>query len=116
MPLSPKASSNDDGQRKLNRVVRSKSMMAWSEIFRDAVCAKLEIHDSDDKAKPFYRDFTEEELAKIKYVLARLLDWKRWNSPDNDEIDRVMAGNKSVIKDWFRDHGLTAGYLMGAPE
>lgn len=36
---------NDLTQNKLNRMFRSKSIMAWSELLRDAVSAKLDITD-----------------------------------------------------------------------
>ena len=33
-----------------------------------------------------------------------------------DEVDRVLADNKSTVKDWLRSHALNIGYLMGAPD
>lgn len=107
---------NDSNQRKLNRLLRSKSMMAWSELLRDAVCAKIEIYDSDEKARPLYRHLDDASLKRIRSVVARLVDWKMWASPADDEIDRILADNKSEVKQWFKEKGLTAGYLMGAAE
>ncbi len=113
---NPKAGPLDDNQLKLNRLLRSKSMMAWTELLRDAICAKIELHDSDDKSRPFYRTLTEEELQKIKGVVTRLVGWKWWASPQDDEIDRVLSDNKSEVKSWFKEKKLTTGYLMGAAE
>ena len=56
----PKADSHNGMQVKLERIFGSKSMMSWSEILKDAVCAKLEINDSDERIRPFYRDFNEQ--------------------------------------------------------
>jgi len=109
-----KASPNDTNQLKLARLFSSKSIMAWCELFKDAVCAKLDIHDSDEKAKPFYREISDSEFAKIKAILERLLQWQMWKSPRNSEIDTVIAGSKSSVKEWFRNKGLTTGFLMGA--
>jgi len=89
-------------------------MMAWCEIFKDAVCAKLEIYDIDEKNKPFYRDISDAEFTKIRVILERLLQWQIWKSPKNSVIDTVIAGNKSATKEWFREKGLTAGFLLGA--
>jgi hypothetical protein len=110
-----KAGPKDHNQRKLNRLFRSKSIMAWSELLKDAVCAKLELYDADDRAQPFYRDLSPEDLTRVKTVVERLVNWKWWISPE-DEIDRVLADNKKAVKDWLKDHGLTTGYLMGAVE
>lgn len=113
---NPKASPNDQPQNRLHRIFSSKSIMAWSELLRDAVCAKLEIHDSDEKAKPFYREFSDDELKKIKSCLSRLLNWQIWSSPQNSQVDTQIASSKSTLKEWFKEKGLTTGFIMGAPE
>ncbi len=113
---NPKPTPNDQAQIKLNRIFSSKSIMAWAELLRDAICAKLEIHDSDEKAMPFYREFTENDYSKIKACLARLLNWQIWNSPRDSQIDTQIASSKSTLKEWFKEKGLTTGFLMGAPE
>ena len=112
----PKASREDAMQRKLERIFGSKPMMAWTEILRDAICAELRLFDTDEKTRPFYRDFGDHEIGLIKEVINRFVEWKRWDSPANDEIDRFLADNKSALKEWFKSNGLTTGYLMGAPE
>lgn len=110
---SPQASASDTSQRKLVRMFRSKSIMAWSELLRDAISAKLDLHDADEKAKVFYRNLGESEKAKIKAVVSRLTGWKFWLDAGS-EIDEALAGSKTVVKEWFRAHGLTTGYLLGA--
>lgn len=113
---NPKAGPNDGNQRKLIRLFRSKSIMAWSEILRDAVRGKLDLQDEEERARPFYRDLSVDDLERIKKMVERLVNWKLWSSPPNSEIDRIMADNKSEVKDWFKGKGLTTGYLMGANE
>ncbi|WP_417335912.1 HNH endonuclease [Halobacteriovorax marinus] len=103
-------------QLKLNRMFRSKSIMSWAEILKGAICATLDMHDDDDRVKPFYRKLSDTDFDKIRKIIRRLVDYKLWDSPDKSEIDRVLADNKSAVKDFFRAHGLTTGYLMGAPE
>jgi hypothetical protein len=49
-------------------------------------------------------------------MIERLVNWKQWNSPPNSEIDRILADNRSAVKEWFKNNGLTTGYLMGANE
>lgn len=110
-----KAGPKDENQRKLNRLFRSKSIMAWSELLKDAVCAKLELYDADERERPFYRELSPEDLNRVKTVVERLVNWKWWASPDG-EIDRVLSDNKKAVKDWFKEHKLTTGYLMGAAE
>lgn len=103
-------------QLKLNRIFGSKSIMAWSEIMKDAVCAKLDLVDEEDRQKPFYRELSDDELARIKKVVERLIAWTLWSSPAGSDIDTNLAANKTVLKEWFRKNGLTSGYLMGAPQ
>jgi len=113
---NPKAGPNDETQRRLSRLFRSKAAMAWSEILKDAVCAKLELQDREDRQTPLYRDLTDEQLERVKQVVSRLVDWKWWAAPANDEIDRILSDNKSAVKDWLKKQGLTSGYLLGASE
>jgi hypothetical protein len=111
---NPKATQNDQNQMKLKRIFSSKSIMAWSDIFKSAVCAKLEINDDDERMKPFYRDLIDEDFIKINNILNRLLGWQIWISPKNSEIDTIISNDKTTLKDWFREKGLTAGFLLGA--
>lgn len=112
---NPKAGGGDGNQRKLERLFRSKSIMAWSELLGSAVKGKLELWDEEEQARPFYRDLSADDLDRLKKMVERLLNWKLWSSPSG-EIDRILSDNKSAVKEWFKDNGLTAGYLMGASE
>lgn len=110
------ANQHDDNQRRLSRLFGSKPIMAWSELLQDAICAKLELFDSDEKRRPFYRELSANDLNKVKAVVERLVSWSLWKSPPDSEIDRSLADNKSALKEWFKSKGLTTGYLMGASE
>lgn len=113
---NPKAIKGDLNQMSLNRVFSSKSIMAWSELLRNAICGKLDLDDADDRAKPFYRELTESDFQKIQKTIDRLLIWPMWMSPANSEIDTNIASSKGILKEWFKSKGLTTGYLMGAKE
>ncbi len=110
------APAGDERQRRLGRTFRSKAMMAWAELLRDAVCGKLDLQDAEDRARPMYRTLSQKQRTQVRGVVGRLVSWKRWDAPDGDEVDRVLADNKGMVKEWLRGHGLTTGYLMGAPE
>lgn len=111
-----KAPHNDTNQSRLNRLFSSKSIMAWSELLRDAVCAKLDLEDADDRARPFYRELSDGDFHKIRKIAERLIAWPMWIAPANSDVDTYITGNKSNLKEWFREKGLTTGYLMGANE
>lgn len=112
----PQAGPNDGNQRRLNRLFRSKSIMAWSELVHSAVCGTLGLQDGDERARPFYRTLSEQQLAAVRNVVERLLGSPIWVRPHNDEVDRVLADSKSIVKNWLRHQGLNSGYLMGAPD
>ncbi|MFC1452080.1 HNH endonuclease signature motif containing protein [Verrucomicrobiota bacterium] len=113
---NPKVGPHDETQRRLGRLFRSKAAMAWSEILKDAACGKLDLLDRDDRQTPLYRELDEEQMQRLGQVVSRLVSWKWWAAPANDEIDRVLSDNKSAVKDWLKSKGLTPGYLMGASE
>jgi hypothetical protein len=112
----PLAGKNDASQLRLRRLFGSKPMMAWAELLRDAICARLDLTDREDQARPLYREVSAEQWKRIKKMIDRLVDFKIWSSPPNREIDRVVSDKKSAIKDWLKSKGLTTGYLLGAPE
>lgn len=113
---NPKATTDDGDQRKLERLIRSRFMKAWATLLKDAICTKLEIFDGDDRARALYREFSEEEFEKVRFVTSRLVEWKMWKSPPNSEIDQIRLDNEGKIKDWLKDKGLTVSYLLGASE
>ncbi len=110
---NPKANKNDETQRRLMRIFGSKSMMAWCELLKDAICARLEIFSEEDRVRPFYRELTQSEHEKVKAIVARLMNFKVWKSPADSEVDRVLADNKSAVKEWFKKQGLDVAYLLG---
>jgi hypothetical protein len=107
-----KAGKNDETQRKLLRLFGSKSMMAWAELLKDAVCARLEIYGEEDRVRPFYRSISPAEHGKIKMILSKLVNFKIWRSPADSEVDGVLSGNKSAVKEWLKKVGLDIGYLL----
>jgi hypothetical protein len=109
---NPKAGKNDETQRKLYRLFGSKSMMAWSELLKDAVCARLEIFSEEDRVRPFYREMSQTEYERVKTILSKLVNFKIWKSPADSEVDRVLSDNKSAVKDWLKKQGLDIGYLL----
>jgi hypothetical protein len=110
------AGSNDETQRRLIRLFRSKSIIAWSQLLHSAICGVLDLHDDEERMRPFYRDLNPQDIDRTKGAVKRLIDWKFWDSPPNSEIDHILADNNSAIKEWFKNHGLTTGFLMGARE
>ncbi len=113
---NPKAPKGNTTQTALRRQFASKSIMAWSEIVRDAILAKLDLVDGDERRMPFYRSLSEKDLEKVSKVIERLLGWQRWKAPIGDEIDVALAGNKKILKEWFINNGFTPTYLMGIIE
>jgi hypothetical protein len=95
---NPRAPADDQNRRRLQRLFGSKSMMAWSELLWDAVCARLEIYDGDEKIRVFYRPLSSEELGQVRKTVTRLYEWQRWVAPRDDQIDRVLSDKKSSSK------------------
>ncbi len=112
----PDAPKGDEEQLALNRLVGSKSMQAWSDILRGAILAKLDLHDGDERERPFYRTLSDESQAKIDKIVRRLVEWQGWTSPASSDFDGKLSDNVGRLRQFFREKGLTTGYLMGASE
>lgn len=113
---NPKASKNNGMQLKLERFIRARFMKAWSELVKDAICVKLDIYDQDERSRPFYRDLSRKNVEDIQRIISRLLDWNRWSSSPDSEIDRIRSDTDREVKEWVRNNGLTVSYLLGASE
>lgn len=111
---NPKATADDLNRVRLQRIFGSKSMMAWSELLWDAVCARLDLTDTDDRIRVFYRPLSQDKIEQLRKIVRRLYEWQRWSAPKGDPIDGVLSDKKTSVKTWLRDHGLTTGFLMGA--
>ena len=61
--------NSDFEQNKLNRIFRSKSIMAWSEMLHDSICAKLAIYDTEDQERPFYRIMSDNDFKILDIAL-----------------------------------------------
>ena len=55
------------------------------------------MYDSDESARPFYRELNDTQLEQIKFCVTRLVDWKMWSSPVNAEIDQVRLDNQREL-------------------
>ena len=71
---SPKATKSNEHQLKLSRLVRARFMKAWAELLKDVVCVQLSLNDTDERARPLYRELRNEQLEKIRSCIARLVD------------------------------------------
>ena len=80
------------------------------------ISGKLDIFDSEDKAKLFYREFSQDQKERIAKVVRRLTEWQGWTAPVDSEIDRILSDNAAAVRKWLKDKRLTTGYLMGASE
>jgi len=110
------AGKTADHHLKLSRIIRARFMKTWSGLLKDVVCAQLNLHDSDERSKPFYRRLQDNHFEQIRACVARLFDWQMWESPANAEIDRVRSDSDTEVKNWLKEKGLTTGYLLGASE
>lgn len=79
-------------------------------------CPGRDCHDPDPSRRPaIVRELNALQLRMgVQRPVARLVGWKGWVAPSGDGIDRVLADNKSSVKDWLRTRGLPPGYPMGA--
>ena len=72
-----KAPIDDQNRLRLERIFGSKSMMAWSELLWDAVCGRLDIDDTDERLRVFYRTLSTNELERVRKTVQRLYEWQR---------------------------------------
>ena len=111
---NPTATSNNEDQRKLTRIIRPRFMKAWSLLLKEAICIKLDIMEPLDKERLFYRSLNQQDLEQTKVIFNRLINWKMWIEPQGSDIDTIAGDNDQVVQKWLYDKGLTVTYLLGS--
>lgn len=106
----------DVNKENVERMFRSRSIMSWSQIFYGAVCGTLDLDDPEDRQLPLFRKLSDEQKQKIEKLVKQLVKWNGWEVPVlSDELDRKLSDNVKEITTFFKEKGLTTGFLMGAP-
>ena len=86
----PKAPAGDQNRTRLERIFASKSMMACAELLRDAVVGKLDLIERRSGYARFYRKLSEEDVARVRATVRRLLQWEDGTRPRPTRRERSV--------------------------
>jgi hypothetical protein len=104
----------DAKHKKAERIYLSGALRAWVPLLKDAVAQILQLYESDEKEKIFFREIAEGNFELIRGRIKRLFSHKLWID-SNTEIDEKLKINEpKITKQFLRDNGLQASWVLGA--
>jgi hypothetical protein len=103
---------NDSGHKKAARLYSAGALRAWVPFLRDAIAPSLQLFDTEDRERLFYRALDDKQFAVIEKLLDRLFSHKVWEDPD-PELNDLRYDNAERAKDMLRKSGLTPTWILG---
>lgn len=104
---------NDAAHKKAARLYSAGALRAWVPFLRDAIAPALQLFDTEDRERLFYRELDEKQVGVIEKLLDRLFSHKVWDDPD-PELNDLRYDNAERAKDMLRRSGLTPTWILGA--
>lgn len=104
---------NDAAHKKAARLYSAGALRAWVPFLRDAIAPALQLFDSEDRVRLFYRDLDGSQHQVIEKRLDRLFAHKVWEDPD-PELKDLRYDNAERAKEMLRKSGLTPTWILGA--
>jgi hypothetical protein len=103
---------NDAAHKKAVRLFSAGALRAWVPFLHDALAPALQLFQSEERRKVFYRQLEPSDLEVVSQLLARLLSHKVWVDPD-PALNDLRYDNPDRAKAMLSQAGLTPGWILG---
>lgn len=104
--------ANDDVHKKAERIFRIGSIMVWFPMLRDVVFNKLDLFETKEKDRIFFRNIADKEWDKIRIFVNKMFAHKIWIERDPN-IDVFLSNKKVEITDkLFKEKGFTIQWIL----
>lgn len=103
---------NDAAHKKAARLFSAGALRAWVPFLHDALAPALQLFQSEERRKVFYRQLEASDLEVVSQLLARLLSHKVWVDPD-PALNDLRYDNPERAKAMLSQAGLTPNWILG---
>jgi hypothetical protein len=104
---------NDAAHKKAARLYSAGALRAWVPFLRDAMAPSLQLFDTEDRQRLFYRPLDDQQFHVIEKLLDKLFSHKVWEDP-NPELKDLRYDDAERAKDMLRSFGLSPAWVLGA--
>ncbi|HYK94344.1 MAG TPA: HNH endonuclease signature motif containing protein [Candidatus Dormibacteraeota bacterium] len=102
----------DAAHQRATRQFSAGALRAWVPFLRDALAGGLQLFDTEDRRRIFYRELGDPEFAIIQRLLQRLLNHKVWDDP-SPELNDLRYDDAERAKEMLRTRGLSPNWILG---
>jgi hypothetical protein len=103
---------DDAAHKRAARQFSAGALRAWVPFLHDALAGGLQLFDTEDRRRIFYRELGDAEFAIIQRLLQRLLTHKVWEDP-SPELNDLRYDDAERAKEMLRAQGLTPNWILG---
>ncbi len=102
----------DAAHKRAARQFSAGALRAWVPFLRDAIAPSLQLFQSEERRRVFYRELNAEDLSVVDKLLDRLFSHKVWEDPD-PELNDLRYDNAERAKAILSSSGLTPNWILG---
>ncbi|MGH2966208.1 MAG: HNH endonuclease [Solirubrobacterales bacterium] len=103
----------DAAHKKAARLFSAGALRAWVPFLHDALAPALQLFQSEERRRIFYREIEPAGRDVIETLMDRLLSHKVWVDPDPG-LNDLRYDNAERAKDMLAGAGLTPNWLLGS--
>lgn len=102
----------DAAHKKAMRIFSAGALRAWVPHLRDAIAPALQLFQSEERRRIFYRDLSDNDRDVLNRLVERTFSHKIWEDPD-PELNDLRYDNAERAKSILSNGGLTPNWILG---
>jgi hypothetical protein len=105
--------ANNAAHQKAERIFGAGAMRAWVPMLRDAIAHVLQLFDTTERAKIFFRPISDQQWTVIESRIDRLFSHKIWEDTGPDAAVQLKINAAEQVREFLRSRGVTVNWILG---
>jgi hypothetical protein len=105
--------ANNAAHHRAERIFSAGTLRAWVPMLRDVIAHVLQLYDSADRDKVFFRPISEKQWGTIEGRIDRLFLHKIWDDTSPDIVARFKINSVEEVRGFLTSRGLTVNWILG---
>jgi HNH endonuclease len=105
--------ANNAAHQRAERIFSAGTLRAWVPMLRDVIAHVLQLYDSADRNKVFFRAINEQQWTLIEGRIDRLFLHKIWDDTSPDIVGQLKINSAEQVRTFLASRGLTVNWILG---